>query len=212
MILTGLATSLIISCGSDKTNEAKNTTATTTNTNSPIFNTNTNSGQNLGQYWNQLKSQNQCLTGSRMPDMNFVLHQSQYGGNTIQGPLQQSGQAGGSISATYIGRNWGTNDLVYISQMSSGQFNIILSMCTWNGGYGGGVNYPQQFGNQYNGGGTEYIGPNAGMNNFRIDYMTLSNSTSCPTGQVLDGWVSFYSQTYGGEIPTRFTQVDMSCN
>ena len=201
-LILGVASALVVGCGSDKKNEAEDTNNNNNvNGTSPIFNGNNNVGQNAAQYWNQLKSQYQCSNGGRMEDMTFTLQGQGYGGS-IQGALQ-NGASGGSVSATYAGVNLGTRDLVFITQMSGGQYNVVLSLCTWSGNFGYG--YPQQ-------GNTEFIGPNAGMSNFRVDYMTLSNSYNCPAGKVLDGWVTFYSQTYGGEIPTRFTQVSSNCN
>lgn len=196
-LILGMASALVVGCGSDKKNEADDANNSVVNGTSPVFG-NTNVGQSAANYWNQLKSQYQCSNGGRMQDLTFVL-QGQSNGGSIAGALQ-SGSAGGSVSATYTGVNLGTKDLVFLTQMSSGQFNVVLSLCTWSGSYG------------YGYGNTEFIGPNAGMTNFRVDYMTLSNSYNCPTGKVLDGWVTFFSQTYGGDIPTRFTQVSSSCN
>jgi hypothetical protein len=205
-MILGLAGGLLVSCGKDsKKNEID---STTTNPN-PVGNSNPvfrNPSGNVNtqdlSLWNSLKSQYACntQTGGRMQDLNFRLQGQAYG-NMIGGQLSPISSPSGGAVASFMGANQGTRDLIYITQTSNGssvQYNVVLSFCTWTQNI-----YGQQI---------QFIGPNSGMSNFRLDYADISNSTNCPVGKVTSGKVTFSSQTYGGNIYTQYNQVNTNCN
>ncbi len=190
IIALSMTALLFTSCGKDTENEI---VANDSNSNtSPIF---VGVGTGATDFWNNLKSQNACPQGSsRMADKPFNM-QGSANGAQISGSLQ-SGNTSGTVTQTYTGMNAGTKDLVFIAQVNNGNqisYNVVVSLCRWNNGY------------------VEYIGDNAGLSNFGIQYMSLSNSTNCPTGEIMDGWLTFSSQTYGSSIPTRISTVSSSC-
>jgi hypothetical protein len=190
IIALSMTALLFTSCGKDTENEiVANDTNTVTN---PVI---IGVGTGANDFWNTLKSQNACPQGSsRMADMPFNMQGSAYGAQ-IAGSLQP-GNSSGTINQTYTGMNQGTKDLLFIAQVNNGNqisYNVVVSLCRWNNGY------------------VEYIGDNAGLSNFGIQYMSLSNSSNCPTGEIMDGWLTFSSQTYGGSIPTRFSTISSSC-
>lgn len=191
IIALSMTALLLTSCGKDTENEIV-TNDVNSNTNNPVI---IGVGTGATDFWYNLKSQNVCPQGSsRMEDMPFNLQGSAYGAQ-IGGSLQP-GNSSGTVTQTYTGMNQGTKDLIFIAQVNNGNqisYNVVVSLCRWNNGY------------------VEFIGESAGLSNFGIQYMSLSNSTNCPTGDILDGWLTFSSQTYGGNIPTRFAPVSSSC-
>ena len=195
---------MLVSCGKDTENQIVATETNPTTNPDGYYPQYPNSQptspviveSNSQYHWDNLKSQNACPYGNtRMQDLSYTLqagaHQAQ-----ISGSLQ-AGNISGTLSQTFSGMNIGTKDLLFIAQVSNGSqvaYNVVVSLCSWSTPYG-----------------QEFIGPNAGLTNFNLHYMTLSQSTNCPTGKILDGWLSFTSQTYGGSIPTRFAPVSSSC-
>ncbi len=194
-ILLSLAGVLTIGCG--KSQSSNNNSSGGNNFNSPVL------GGNDAGYWQQLKSQHQCTGNSqgRMADLTFRLSQGSASTYRISGALQ-SGSHNGSVSSTFVGRNYGSNDLIYIQKVAQGSqvaYNVVLSLCTW-------ISQSNSYGS-YQANSIENIGPNAGLSNFELYYATLSTPSNAQTGQVLDAWVKFTSQNYGGQIPVRFAPV-----
>lgn len=208
LALLGAVAMVLASCGKDTENQvvADSPSPTTTPTvptgsgTSPVI---IGVGSGAYDYWEQMKAQHSCPNGSaRMyNDMTFSLQGGAYQAQ-ISGNLQPN-EVPGTISQTYTGMNLGTKDLIFIAQVNNGSqvaYNVVVSLCSWQG---------------YTG--REYIGNNTPLSNFRLDYMTLSSSTNCPTGKILDGWLTFTSQTYAqdnygnGNIPTRFAPISSSC-
>ena len=76
---------------------------------------------------NNLKSQLNCDYGPRMRDV--VFNSTNPGSPTvIAGPFNQ-GPLSGNITETFIGANYYTKDIIIVSKVSSGGYNVIMSMC-----------------------------------------------------------------------------------
>lgn len=196
--MMALSTTLFVGCGSDKDNTVQNQGPSGTST---VVNNSVGANIVQNQSWNTLKSQYQCAT-SRMNDLNFTLA-GQANSYSIGGQLND-GYTHGNISSQYIGVNYGTKDLLLIQKVDNGgavSYNVTLSFCV----YGSQQQY--YYPNQPQQAATEFIGPNAGMSNFQLNYASLGNNTYCGFNSVLDAYVTFYSQGYNGNIPTRFAQA-----
>lgn len=153
--------------------------------------------------WNQLKSQYQCQGRGgqgRMGDRTFTLSSQGSTGGTVTrlAGAMSEGSYQGPVAASYMGRNYDRNDLIYIQKMNVGgsiRYNIVLSLCTYitQGPYGDSI---------------EYIGPNAGLSNFQLSAV-LYVSTSATPGQVTRGQVQFNSQNYRyGQITRVFAPIN----
>ena len=191
---------LFTSCGSSE-GENEVATAPTVQGTSPIFNGQTGSGATNLSAWNNVKGQQQCPQGQRMQDLTFAL-QSQSYGSQIYGQLVAGGGAGGSANS-FIGVNYGTRDLMYVTQGNAG-YTVVLSLCTVPASNNYNYNQYQQYPNTQQS--TEYIGASAGMSNFRADYINLSMGYNSTSGQA-SGRITFYSQGYQGNITTEFAPV-----
>jgi hypothetical protein len=197
----GLTALMIASCGSDNDNKTNTATNGVTNVpvgTSPIFgNPNTGIGSQDLSTWNNLKNQTNCQQG-RMEDLTFTVTGSQgyYGGgysSSVSGTLQQ-GQATGTSQGSFYGKS-GQGDLIFVSRVSTGSnqlsYNVVLSYCIYQ-------DYVAQ-----------YIGPNAGMQNFIVQNMQLTQSNSCASGNVTSAVVGFISPNYSQQqyVPIQYGPV-----
>lgn len=187
---------LVVSCGSDKDKNTTNSSiAGVPVGTSPVFgNPTTGGSQQDLNVWNSLKGSTSCAQG-RMEDLTFTLQSQGYSnGSTISGYLQ-SGSASGTHQGGYYGKS-ANGDLVYVSKISNGTalaYNVVLSFCQFSDGY------------------TQYIGPNAQMNNFFVNGLSLNNSGTCATGAVSAGQVGFYSPSFGGYVPINVASAGINC-
>ena len=197
----GLTALMIASCGSD--NENKTDTSATGNpfnapsgTSDVFINPNTGVNSQDLSTWNNLKNQTNCPQG-RMQDLTFTVsaQNNYYGGysSSVSGTMQQ-GQVSGTSQGSYYGRS-GQGDLMFVSKVSTGSnqaaYNIVLSYCIYQ-------DYIAQ-----------YIGPNAGMTNFVVQNMQLSQSTNCSAGSVTSAVVGFISPNYSQNqyVPIQYAPV-----
>jgi len=193
----GLTTLMIASCGSkdNKTSNANGNPLNVPVNTSPIFG-DPNSGvgaQDLNT-WTNLKNQTNCQQG-RMQDLTFTVSSqgNYYGGGSVSGQLQQ-GQTNGSSQGTFYGRS-GQGDLMFVSRVTTGSsqlsYNVVLSYCIYQ-------DYIAQ-----------YIGPNAGMSNFQLQNMQLTQSSSCSSGNVTSAVVGFISPNYSQQqyVPIQYGPV-----
>jgi len=190
---------VLSSCGKSSENEIRSDDLVNTNPiGNPIGNPTVGPGVGVGAdlngYWTNLKAQHACSqNGGRMQDIGFTLQGSASGGQ-VYGSMTQ-GTVGGQITQTYTGLNYGTKDLMFVSQViNNGQvaYNVVLSFCRYIDQYG-----------------QEFIGENAGLTQFQAQ-MTIENSTNCPTGQIENGWIQFRSNLVSYDA-RRFTTVNTSC-
>lgn len=194
-----VASALMASCGSNS-NDSKSstsstpvTTTTTTGTGTIPYDPTYGGSSNLGQEWSNLKSSMNCSQG-RMADLSFTA--SSANGYGPYGPLQ-TGAVSGSSQGSYFGKNC-NGDLILVNKVVTGSalaYNVVVSFCTFNDGY------------------YEYIGPNAGMNNFTITSpLQLTNNNYNVVGQVMSGTIAFNSQNYPrGPVAIQWQGIDSSC-
>lgn len=176
VMLLGLSSMLLTSCG-----VKKNQMNTGVTGNAPIF----SNPQQQNDY-NQLKAQYPCQSGQRV-EQNFVLNVSGVQGNTIAGTMTPGGAAGASTQS-YFGINTGFKDIMVITQAGQNQFNIHLSLCAVQGQT------------------TWFIGGDAQLSNFVLDFATLSTSVSCSYGNIVQANVRFTNSKFGQD-GRSFTQV-----
>ena len=181
-MLAILAASMIITgCGSDNKVGAGNNTNGSFD---PFGYGNGSGGSNTSSAINQIKSQEVCSYGARLPDMSFV-----YTGSGMNQGYQNS------TGAWYAGKNYGTNDLIFIQEISSGNqvtgYNVVLSFCSdINQGTG-----------QY------IIGGNAQLSNFQLGQVQLDFSAQCSLKKVGFARVQMSSSNYPGPIVTDFAPI-----
>lgn len=176
-LLLGLSSVLLTSCGGKK----NQTNSANVGTTAPIF----SNPQQQNDY-NQLKGQFPCESGQRV-EQNFQLQVQGMQGNTISGPLAPGG-VGGSPLKTYIGVNTGFKDLIVVTQTSTTSFNVNLSLCAVKG----------QF--------SWFIGGDAVLSNFYLDFATLNQQVSCSYGNVDQANVRFTNSSFGQD-GRSFTKV-----
>ncbi|MCO4792723.1 MAG: hypothetical protein KC493_03365 [Bacteriovoracaceae bacterium] len=176
-LLLGLSCMVLTSCGGKK-NQTNSADVTGT---SPIF----SNPQQQNDY-NQIKAQFPCESGQRV-DQNFQLQVAASQGNTISGAMTPGGAAGAS-NQTYFGVNAGFKDLMVVTQTGGNTFNVHLSLCAIRG----------QF--------SWFIGGDAQLTNFYLDFATLNTSVSCSYGNVDQANVRFTNSSFGQD-GRSFTRV-----
>lgn len=176
VLLLGLSSVLLTSCGGKK-----NQTNSEVQGNAPIF----SNPQQQNDY-NQIKAQYPCDSGQRV-EQNFVLNVSATQGNTIAGQMTPGGAAGASTQS-YFGINTGFKDIMVITQAGNNQFNVHLSLCAVRGQT------------------TWFIGGDAQLSNFVLDFATLSTSVSCSYGNIDQANVRFMNNKFGQD-GRSFTKV-----
>lgn len=189
-ITFGVIALALVSCGKSSENEIIADTSSTGS--NPVLVG--SGGSDLSSYWANLKSQHSCSNyGGRMDDIVYTLNGSA-SGQQVYGSMVP-GSTSGQVTQTYTGRNYGTNDLMFISQiLNNGQiyYNVVISFCRYIDSYG-----------------QEFISENAGLSNFQAIF-TLANSTNCPTGQIENGWIQFSSNLVSYDA-RQFTTINTSC-
>lgn len=192
--VTALLATSMTSCGKDKKNKVDS--SNTFNNTLPI-------GTGIqASNWENLKGQYRCndAQGGRMSDMYFEVSASSGYGRLTGSMNQIGGGIPGQVTGTYFGKN-ANGTLLSVSTISDGGSNkvfVALSLCRYR------ISDPYL-------GNVEFIGENAGMGNFRLDVYP-SSSIGCGIGSINDGYVTFSSQSYGGDVPTRFSPVNLNCN
>ena len=154
--------------------------------------------------WDHLKVVHQCEHG-RMQDLTFSLNKAPGSNGVVQGSMIP-GFIKGENGKTFFGANYGSKDLIVIEKNDKGT-NVIVSLCMSEDR----SEDFNMFGMEFNYNQGRFIGPNAGLRNFQIDYALLEENRNCSEGQILDGHMTFYSTTAMSMVPTQFTKVDFSC-
>ena len=176
VLLLGLSSVLLTSCGGKK-----NQTNSDVQGNAPIF---------------QIHSSKMITTNLRHSihvilakgvEQNFVLNVSATQGNTIAGQMTPGGASGASTQS-YFGINAGFKDIMVITQAGNNQFNVHLSLCAIQGQT------------------TWFIGGNAQLSNFILDFATLNTSVSCSYGNIDQANVRFMNSNFGQD-GRSFTKV-----
>lgn len=144
--------------------------------------------KNVRDAMNRIMSDIRCDQGARLREIQLHSTQNIVSNTTMAGELKSGHlRQNGRHVATYVGVNYGSKDLIFVTRMEQGAFNFTLSLC------------PYSFDNFV------FIGPQTKFQNFQIvQGFNLDHdlNTGCsPIGSVDAGAIGYTASTSPFSFP-----------
>ncbi len=138
----------------------------------------------------KLKNLHQCEHG-RGKDRVFQISSNVFNGNVISGIMSDGSSEEGSLEH-YFGVNQGFKDILVISHVGDGKFNVLLSMCNQRVHSGGMT--------------LEFVSDDIKFSDYHLDFAVLNTNPVCESGNISSANVRFMNPSFGQD-GRSFTQA-----